>query len=59
MKTFGKYLGVLVQIIGVLVLAIPFFMGNSSNASLLTGTILVILGFLLHIFLGRRFAPKE
>ena len=52
MKEFAKYIGVLVMIIGVIVLAIPFLQGTNSNPSLLIGLLIIIEGFLGHIFVN-------
>lgn len=52
MKEIAKYSGVFVMIIGVLVLAIPFFVGSTNNTNLLIGLLLVIEGFLGHIFVN-------
>lgn len=52
MKEIAKYSGVLVMIIGVLVLAIPFFGGTTNNTNLLIGLLLVIEGFLGHIYVN-------
>lgn len=49
-----KYLGAILQLIGVLVLAIPFFLKSTTNFTLIAGIVLVILGFVLHILLGRK-----
>ncbi|MDY6148743.1 MAG: hypothetical protein SPI35_06990 [Porphyromonas sp.] len=49
-----KYIGAILQLIGVLILAIPYFTNNSTNITLLLGVLVVILGFALHIILGRR-----
>ncbi len=49
-----KYIGAILQLIGVLILAIPYFTNNSTNVTLLLGVLVVILGFALHIILGRR-----
>lgn len=51
-----KYLGVLVLIIGVLVLAVPYLTsGGSSNTLLVTGIVLIVVGYLSHIFLNKKF----
>ena len=50
-----KYLGVLILLIGVAVLVIPTFMGNPSNTYLLAGMAIIIIGFLGHIVLNRKF----
>ncbi len=52
MKEFAKYIGVIVMIIGVIVLAIPFLQGTNSNTSLLVGLLIIIEGFLGHIFVN-------
>lgn len=54
MKNLLKYIGSLILFIGVLIIAIPEFMHQSSNTSLITGLILVIVGFVLHIVLNRK-----
>lgn len=52
MKELAKYSGVVVMIIGVLVLAIPFFSGSTNNTNLLIGLVLVLEGFLGHIYVN-------
>ena len=53
MKEFAKNIGVLVMIIGVLILAIPFLQGDStSNITLLVGLLIIIEGFLGHMFVN-------
>lgn len=52
MKEFAKNIGVLVMIIGVLILVIPFLQGGNSNVTLLIGLLIVIEGFLGHIFVN-------
>ncbi len=52
MKELARYSGVIVMIIGVAVLAIPFLLGTTSNFNLLLGLVLVILGFLGHIYVN-------
>ncbi len=52
MKELAKYSGVIVMIIGVLVLAIPFFSGTTNNTNLLIGLLLVIEGFLGYLFVN-------
>ncbi len=53
MKEFAKNIGVLVMVIGVLILAIPFLLnGMTYNPTLLIGLIIVIEGFLGHIFVN-------
>ena len=50
MKEIARYSGVIVMLVGVLFLAIPFFGGTTNNVNLLIGLLLVIEGFLGHIF---------
>jgi len=54
MNDLLKNLGVIVLLIGVVILAIPAFLGKTSNAILLTGTILVVGGYIAHIFLNKK-----
>lgn len=50
------YLGVLVQLIGAIVLIYLGFAGTSqSNTGLIIGLALVVIGFLMHIFLDKKF----
>lgn len=53
MKGLLNNIGIIVLLIGVLVLVIPYLTSGMSNKMLAIGLILVILGFLLHIILGR------
>ncbi|MDO4702620.1 hypothetical protein [Tannerella sp.] len=49
-----KYLGVLVLLIGVVILAIPAISGSAgSNVMLVLGLVLVLLGYVGHIFLNK------
>jgi len=50
-----KYLGVLILLIGVAVLIVPTMMGNPSNTYLAVGLAIIIIGFLGHIALNRKF----
>lgn len=52
MKEFAKYIGVLVMIIGVLILVIPFLQGSTTNTSLLIGLLIIIQGFMGHLFVN-------
>lgn len=52
MKELAKYSGVIVMIIGVLILAVPFFGGTTTNTTLLIGLVLVLEGFLGHLFVN-------
>jgi len=55
MNTLLKYLGVLVLLIGVGILAVPTITGNLSNTTLLIGLVIIIAGYLGHIFFNRKF----
>ncbi len=52
MKEIAKYTGAIVMLIGVAVLAIPFFQDTTNNTNLLIGLVLVIEGFLGHIYVN-------
>ena len=54
MNELIKNLGVLVLIIGVVVLAVPFFTGGMTNGILLGGLALVVFGYLGHIVINKR-----
>lgn len=49
-----KYLGVLILLIGVAVLAIPAITGGMSNTLLLSGLGLILLGYLSHILINKK-----
>ncbi|MDH6357670.1 uncharacterized membrane protein HdeD (DUF308 family) [Parabacteroides sp. PF5-9] len=55
MNTLLKYLGVLILLIGVVILAVPFLTGGMSNTILIAGISLIIIGYLGHIFLNKKF----
>jgi len=56
MGTFFKYLGMLVLLVGVLILAAHFFANSTSgNMQLIVGLVLIVLGYVAHIFLNRKF----
>lgn len=52
MKEFAKYISVIVMLIGVAVLAVPFFMGTTNNTNLIIGLVLVVEGLLGHIYVN-------
>ncbi|MDR2473721.1 MAG: hypothetical protein LBD53_09230 [Tannerella sp.] len=54
MKTILKYLGVVITLIGVGVLAIHAFGSTPSNAILGIGLFAIVLGFFTHIILNKR-----
>ena len=55
MNELMKSLGVIVLLIGVAVLAVPALTGGMSNSVLLLGIGLIILGYLGHIAVNKRF----
>lgn len=55
MNELLKNLGVIVLLIGVAVLAVPFYNGTMTNTYLLAGVSLVIFGYICHIALNKRF----
>ena len=54
MNEILKYTGVIVLLVGVLVLAVPFFSGTMTNTLLLVGLLLILAGFFTHIFLNKK-----
>ena len=52
MKELAKHSGVIVMIIGVLILALPFFSGTTNNTNLLIGLVLIVEGFLGHLYVN-------
>jgi uncharacterized membrane protein HdeD (DUF308 family) len=55
MSALMKSLGVIILLIGVGVLTIPSVMEIRSNTFLGAGLIIIIAGFLSHIFLNKKF----
>ena len=55
MNTLMKSLGAFILLIGVGILTIPAFTDIRSNTILGVGLLLVVVGFLLHIFLNKKF----
>ena len=49
-----KNLGVIVLLIGVVILAVPAMTGGLTNAVLMTGLIVIVVGYLGHIFLNKK-----
>ncbi|MDH6304515.1 uncharacterized membrane protein HdeD (DUF308 family) [Parabacteroides sp. PF5-5] len=54
MNSLLKYLGVFILLIGVAVLAVPTITGALSNAMLIAGLALIVVGYLAHIFLNKK-----
>ena len=55
MNTLMKSLGAFILLIGVGILLIPVLKQTHGNIYLLGGLATVIIGFLLHIFLNKKF----
>ena len=55
MNTIMKSLGAVILLIGVGILAVPAFTELRSNTVLAVGLITVILGFVMHIILNKKF----
>lgn len=49
-----KNLGVIVLLIGVVILAVPFLTGGMTNGILITGLLVIVLGYLGHIVINKR-----
>lgn len=54
MKLFLKYVGVLVLLIGVAILAVPFLTGSMSNGVLVAGIVVMLIGYFGHIMINKR-----
>lgn len=54
MNVLIKYLGVIVLLIGVAILAVPTITGGLNNSILIVGLSTIILGYLGHIFLNKK-----
>lgn len=54
MKDLMKYLGVVVLLIGVIILAIPAAQGALNNTILVIGFGIIIAGYLGHIMLNKK-----
>jgi hypothetical protein len=55
MNTLMKSLGAVILLVGVGILSIPTIMDIRSNTFLGIGLIIIIIGFLAHILLNRKF----
>ena len=53
MKFFLKNLGILLVLIGAFFLIVPFFTYLQTNASLLTGWLLIVVGFVSYIVINK------
>jgi predicted phage tail protein len=55
MNNFKKYLGAIVVILGAILLICSFFLGwNNYNGVQIGALSLMLVGLLLHIFLGKK-----
>jgi uncharacterized protein YjeT (DUF2065 family) len=52
-KTLLKNAGLLIILIGVIILALVVFAGTQTNASLALSLVLIVVGLLAHIVIGR------
>jgi uncharacterized protein YjeT (DUF2065 family) len=53
LKTLLKNAGLLIILIGVIILSIVVFSGTQSNANLALSLVLVVVGLLAHIVIGK------
>lgn len=53
-----KYLGILISVVGAIILIASFFVATykTNNTYLIAGIVLVITGFLSHIFINKNIA---
>ncbi|MDR2968577.1 MAG: hypothetical protein LBV32_03110 [Tannerellaceae bacterium] len=56
MNTLLKYIGVVVLLVGVAILAIPFLTGGMSNAILVAGIAVMLVGYFGHIIINKKHA---
>lgn len=49
-----RNLGVIILLLGVIILAIPTMAGAMSNAILLTGLGVIVIGYISHIVINKR-----
>jgi hypothetical protein len=54
MNNLFKYLGVIILLAGVAILAVPAFLGSVNNTILLSGIGVIILGYLAHIYFNKK-----
>ncbi len=53
MNELIKNLGVIVLLVGVVILAVPALTGGMTNAILLTGLVVIVIGYLSHIIINK------
>ena len=54
MNELMKNLGGIVRLVGVVILAVPALTGGMTNAILLTGLVVIVIGYLSHIIINKR-----
>jgi len=53
MKALLKYSGIIIQLIGVLLLLVPKFMGTTTNVTLIAGGVCIALGVIAYVVINR------
>ena len=53
MNELIKNLGVIVLLVGVVILAVQALTGGMTNAILLTGLVVIVIGYLSHIIINK------
>lgn len=54
-----KNLGIIIVLLGVLALIIPSLAGVQSNLTLAIGTVILLIGAFLHVFLTKKSIDKN
>lgn len=54
MKESAKYIGIIIILMGVSILAIPKFLNRVNNTWLLTGLLTMVIGIIVFIYINRR-----
>lgn len=53
-KNLLKYSGIFILLTGVLFIVFPYFMKFQTNATLFTGWLLIVAGFVLYIVINKK-----
>ena len=53
MKALLKYSGLIIQLIGVILLLVPKFMGTTSNITLGIGGFFIVLGIIVYVIINK------
>lgn len=53
MSELIKNLGVIILLIGVAILAVPAFSGSTTNTTLMSGLLVIIIGYISHIVINK------